>query len=232
MIRNFCTAGFWIVLMASSAFAKDSPVPLPRPPEFSAPQLSVAPPVPQGDGDICRRLLQSGFVEVEQKASIVGEAGCGIDAPVLLKAIVLGDGAKMAVQPPALVNCALARAVAGWVRGDVVAALAAQNAKLARVEIAGAYECRGRNRVVGAKLSEHSTGNALDIRAFVALGGRRFDIAKQSAEAAFFKVLAPSTCAAFATVLGPGSDAMHADNLHLDLQARGKTAHFCQWLVE
>ena len=28
------------------------------------------------------------------------------------------------------------------------------------------FECRGRNRVAGAKLSEHGKGNAVDVRAF------------------------------------------------------------------
>ena len=34
-----------------------------------------------------------------------------------------------------------------------------------------AYDCRGRNRVIGAKLSEHGKGNALDVRSFKLANG-------------------------------------------------------------
>ena len=36
----------------------------------------------------------------------------------------------------------------------------------------GSYECRGRNSVADAKLSEHGKGNAIDVRALVLAGGR------------------------------------------------------------
>jgi hypothetical protein len=48
-------------------------------------------------------------------------------------------------------------------------------APLASVTNFAAYECRGRNRVVGALISEHGKGNALDIRALTLANGKQYE---------------------------------------------------------
>ena len=45
-------------------------------------------------------------------------------------------------------------------------------AALRSVENYDDFECRGRNRVLGAKISEHGKGNAIDVRAFTLADGR------------------------------------------------------------
>lgn len=187
---------------------------------------------PESPDDVCARIAAQGLVEGEPQPDKPESPLCGIESPILLKALVLESGARVEISPPALVNCPMAAAVARWVRSSVQPQLAKDNLQLVKLEIAGAYECRGRNRVAGAKLSEHATGNALDIRAFITFSGRRFDITKQSADLAFFQALKISACAQFSTDLGPGSDGYHQDHLHLDLQHRNNGSHFCQWVVE
>ena len=47
--------------------------------------------------------------------------------------------------------------------------------------------------------------------------------------AATLASLRASACSRFSTVLGPGSDAYHASDLHLDLQRRPRGYKLCQW---
>ena len=91
---------------------------------------------------------------------------------------------------------------------------------------AGAYECRGRNRVPGAKLTEHATGNAIDLAAFVFAGGRTLVIGRDQDDA--LEGVKGGACARFRTVLGPGADSSHKDHLHLDMRIR-KSMTICQW---
>ena len=163
---------------------------------------------------------------------VAGPGGCGIAAPVLLRAILPPDGGRIAVDPPALMGCALAVALAHWLITDVAPEIAAGGDRLARVAVAGSYECRGRNRVAEARMSEHATGNALDIAAFVTARGERHEIARQSAGKAFFQALQRSACLRFMTVLGPGSDGFHETHLHVDLQIRANGSHYCHWLID
>ena len=93
----------------------------------------------------------------------------------------------------------------------------------------GGYECRGRNRVAGAKLSEHATGNAVDIQSFVFSDKNSATITDVAKDDALFAQVKLTTCARFTTVLGPGSDGYHEDNLHLDLEPRRNDKHFCRW---
>jgi hypothetical protein len=94
------------------------------------------------------------------------------------------------------------------------------------------YECRPRNRQAGAKISSHGQGNAIDIAIIKLESGRSISIEKPSGDESikFLAALRFSACAAFNTVLGPGSDAAHANHIHIDLEPRGKTgkSKFCQ----
>jgi hypothetical protein len=46
------------------------------------------------------------------------------------------------------------------------------------------------------------------------------------AEAAFLAAVRTTACGYFLTVLGPGSDAAHAEHLHVDLGLHGRTANY------
>jgi hypothetical protein len=113
----------------------------------------------------CTAILK-GIDAVAEPQPPLREGACGAPAPIRL--ISLGKSPQVAFSPPALVDCELAGAVAGWLKNDVQPlALKHLGAKIVRIEVMSDYSCRtsaGR----GAKyLSEHAFANALDIGAFV-----------------------------------------------------------------
>ena len=80
-------------------------------------------------------------------------------------------------------------------------------------------------------ISEHGTGNALDLRALVLTNGKTVVLTDAAADKALRSALATSACARFSTVLGPGSDLSHEDHIHLDLIERRSGSRICQWNV-
>jgi len=220
---------------------KNIPLPPPRPPEFVAPAPDIPSPVnpavipTPSDNDALRtQVLASGRIIGESLAPIVDPGGCGIAAPLRLDAIVLPDGAKVVLSSAAIMRASLASAIADWVREDLAPAVAGSGDRLAKIDGVGAYECRGRNRVVGAKLSEHAKGNALDLQGFTTMHGRSFAIAASNSveSQSFLSLMKTTACARFMTVLGPGSDSFHEQHLHLDLTERHNGAHMCQWTFQ
>ena len=220
------------------------PRPQPRPPDLPVPPAAATDPTPapltQQPGPpadpaaadpACDRLLGSGRVVAERVPPILGPGACGIASPVRLDAVHLPDGARVALTPAPTMRCDMAAATADWVRDDVATLVARLGTTLSHVETADAYACRGRNRVVGAKLSEHARGNALDIAAFVLADGRRLQIGPAGDAAAAFTVLRDTACVRFSTVLGPGSDSYHEMHMHIDLAPRRSAAHICQWQI-
>jgi hypothetical protein len=93
------------------------------------------------------------------------------------------------------------------------------------------YDCRGRNRVAGAKLSEHGRGNALDMRSLKFANGKAVGLTDPQVAKEFREDLRRRTCARFSTVLGPGSDGYHEDHVHVDLALRRSGHRMCQWEV-
>lgn len=197
--------------------------PVPPPALMPPPALAPAPPEPDPS---CGPLLAGGKVVARAAPPVSGPGGCGIAAPVSLEAVVLRDGRRVPLEPPALMRCDLAEALADWLRDDVVSATTAEG-ELLGLSDAAAYTCRPRNTIAGERLSEHGRGNAIDVLAFrfahrsVGLkgGDARDTIA----------ALRTSACARFATVLGPGSDRYHETDLHLDLEHRRNGFRLCQW---
>ena len=91
------------------------------------------------------------------------------------------------------------------------------------LRIAASYDCRSRNHVAGAQLSEHAFGNALDISGFkvAGLGWVEVGHTKTTPQADFMAAVRKDACGPFTTVLGPGQP-YHDEHLHLDLAKRGK----------
>jgi hypothetical protein len=129
-------------------------------------------------------------------------------------------------------TCGTARALAQWVLDVVVPeADRAFGRPASAVLIGTSYECRGQNRVAGAKLSEHAFAAAVDVMGF-ALGPDKTVsvglVVPDSPEGRFHTAVRTGACRYFTTVLGPGSDAEHATHLHLDLRARKAGYRMCQ----
>jgi hypothetical protein len=93
------------------------------------------------------------------------------------------------------------------------------------------FECRGRNRVAGAQLSEHGRANALDVRALKLADGQSISLTDRTVPREVRENVLHSVCARFTTVLGPGSDGYHEDHIHLDLMERHNNYKICQWYV-
>lgn len=216
------------------------PLPLiPSPPDAQAPRGPEAfgPPLPRRAPDpeappepdpACAPLLAGGKVVAHATARVAEGDACGVAAPVTLEAIVLPDGRRAALTPPALMRCDFAVRLADWVRDDVVPVAAAEGGLLGLAD-AAAYVCRNRNWKAGARVSEHARGNAIDILSF--RFARRTVGLKDPGAPALLSALRDSACARFATVLGPGADAFHETDLHLDLEHRRHGFKLCQWTV-
>lgn len=178
--------------------------------------------------------MASGHIVGQTIASVVGPGGCGIVSPVRLEAIVVADGSRVAISPPVVMRCSLATSVADWVRDDLAPAIAVDGDRLVTIDGVGAYECRSRNNIAGAKLSEHAKGNAMDLHALVTQSGKTYTVkpsggAEPAGRSAVMALMKSTACKRFTTVLGPGSDSFHAEHLHVDLMERKGGFRLCQW---
>jgi len=125
----------------------------------------------------------------------------------------------------------MAESFAAWIRDEASADTAPLGAALRGIETYGSYDCRSRNSVLGAKLSEHGKGNAIDVRALVLTGERRTELTDENVAKPLREALRDSACHRFTTVLGPGADSYHNNHVHLDILERTHGARICQWDV-
>jgi hypothetical protein len=218
-------------------------VPLPRPRPAEAPSakaepstgkeeknaepLPAAPPPPSA----CRVALTEAIAVAPSIPDIHGPGGCGGEDLVRLEAVVLPDQRRVTLKPAAILRCKMASAVADWVRTDVDALARKLGSEVADLDNFDSYECRGRNRIPGAPLSEHGRANALDVRSFKFADGRTISLTDRNAPRDVRETVLHSVCARFSTVLGPGSDGYHEDHIHLDLMERHNNYRICQWNV-
>ncbi|WP_422109815.1 extensin family protein [Bradyrhizobium elkanii] len=192
-----------------------------KPAEPAAPQLSA-----------CRQALTDEIAIAPSIPDIHGAGGCGGEDLVRLEAIVLADKRKVAVKPAAILRCKMAAAVADWVRTDIAPLAQSLGGGISNLDNFDSFECRGRNRVAGAQLSEHGRANALDVRALGLANGKSISLTDRSVPRTLRETVLHSVCARFSTVLGPGSDWYHEDHIHLDLIERRNNYRICQWNVD
>ena len=166
---------------------------------------------------IARKLVQpTAYVSLAKE--IDGPGPCGMQQP--FRVTRLGGGTVALKQRMTLACPALAEAEA-WL-ADTIQPAANLYFGVPVAEInAGTYSCRGRNNQAGAKLSEHSFGNALDIMSFTLADGHVITVKGgwrgTEAEQAFLREVFVGACARFSTVLAPGSNVFHYDHIHVDL---------------
>ena len=141
-------------------------------------------------------------------------------AAVLLLLVVAAIGVRARV--PAV----------AWVPCVVVAPLAAGlGSEISDLDNFDSFECRGRNRVAGAQLSEHGRANALDVRGVKLADGRSISLTDREVPRDTREAILHSMCTRFMTVLGPGSDGYHEEHIHFDIAARHNGYRICQWDV-
>jgi len=196
-------------------------------PELFGPDL----PSPEAieEAETCQALLASDLLIAKAEPPVSGPGGCGIDDPVRVEAIILKDGTHLPMQPSTLVTCTLAKALGEWIRDDLVPAAQRAGRSVKTVLGSEGYECRGRNRGAGSKLSEHGKGNAFDLMGVEIQDHKRLLVEHQSEAHDFMEVMKTSACARFHTVLGPGSDGFHETHVHVDLAARRSDYRICHW---
>lgn len=222
---------------------KEKIAPLPRNepaiPEIMAPPMEAfaADPEPAPleqvptEPSLCQRRINGEIVEIDAQPPLVGPGDCGATDVVKLEAIILKDKSRVAVTPPATLRCTMAEALAHWVREDMTAAVANLGTAVRGLDNYASFDCRGRNRVAGAKISEHGMANAIDIRGFALANGKFASLTDRNFPKDFRESVKQSTCARFTTVLGPGSDGHHEDHIHMDLAQRRGGYRLCQWDV-
>jgi hypothetical protein len=162
-----------------------------------------------------------------------GDGACTIKDPVTFRAISMPAGGQVELDSAITVTCAFAVEILDWVRNDLPGILSRENGSLSGLTGVGGHACRPRNGVPGGQISEHATGNALDLGALRLADGRTLSLVSTDAAARTLReALKTGTCARFRTVLGPGSDASHKDHLHLDMRQRPRNYKICQWHVD
>jgi len=188
-------------------------------------------PLPPSTPSACQRQLAQ-LAQFQALPAIAAADQCVAADVVLLQAVILPDKTKVVVVPPATLRCTLADQIARWIRDDVSpAAKTIAGAVLRRLDNLDSYECRGMNRIRGARLSEHGRANALDVGAFRTADGQMLGLTDVNVAKAWRQALQTSACARFSTVLGPGSDGYHEEHVHVDLAEHRNGFKMCQWDV-
>jgi hypothetical protein len=229
--RIGCTA-ILLAMACDLAAAQRVPMPRPRPVQGTAAPAQAAPnPQQPAPPSACRLRLTAELAIAPSLPSIIGPGECGADDVVRLEAVLLTDKTRVALAPPAVLRCQLAEVVVHWVRDDVAPATRSLAAALKSIESSPSYECRVRNHVVGAKLSEHGKANALDLHALRLANSTVLKLTDPHVAKDFRDALRKSACARFKTVLGPGSDGHHENHVHVDLRERRGGYRMCQWDV-
>ena len=166
------------------------------------------------------------FVDV----GVIARDGCTVEGAVELDAVSSPFGNVLLAGKP-MMSCLFARRFATWVR-EVAAplTLAYTGSKLSAISTEGAFVCRTRDNRATEKMSEHAKGNAIDIAGFRLENGRNVSVtvalAGSKVDGVLLQALRTTACGYFTTVLGPGSDELHKEHLHLDFGLHGQTDNY------
>ena len=179
----------------------------------------------------CRARIADRIAVIEPLPSLGGPGDCGATDVVRLEAVIQPDKTRVALKPPAVVRCTMAEAIATWMREDVTDAVATLGTAPRVLDNYASYDCRGRNRVAGAKISEHGLANAIDIRGVGLADGKFAGLTDRNLGREFRETMRKTACERFTTVLGPGADGYHESHVHLDLAERRGGYRLCQWNV-
>jgi hypothetical protein len=172
----------------------------------------------------CRAVLERSEVAFSTLPP-AGDGECRREDRTVLQAFPLAPS-----RPPT--TCAVAAAMELWLQQKVQpAAVELLGSPVARIEHFGAYSCRRLYGAAEGRWSEHATGNAIDIAAFVLEDGRRLTVLRDwdrgDARSQFMQRVRDEACGLFGTVLSLDYNEAHSDHLHFD-QARRGFGSFCR----
>ena len=156
---------------------------------------------------------------------VEGPGRCGIKDAVEVDAI-----GGVYLSQPSRMNCDLAQTLNGWVTDQMTPLVGKTGDGVESLQIAAHFSCKTRNGQPGARLSEHSFGNAIDISAFNLADGTSLTVLSDWGKGKSGRVLRKlhsSACGPFGTVLGPNSDRYHKTHFHFDI-ARSRGGPYCK----
>lgn len=206
--------------------AMEAPEPKPSRKEAEEAQADGETAFPAEEAACRKRLRELGVVFTEHEP-IEEPSGCIATHPLTVSRLP-GD---VELRPEAVLTCAMAEATASFVR-DHAAPLTRREfgSRLAAIDQVSSYVCRPRSGT--RKLSEHAYANALDWGALELADETRIEVRahrrSEPRRARLVAAIREAACGPFRTVLGPGSDADHADHFHFDLAERRGGSAFCQ----
>ena len=164
---------------------------------------------------------------IQPASEIAGPGICGMTRP--FKVTALQNGA-VAFNSTTTLDCSMIAELDQWLTEVVQPAAQARfGVAVVQINSMSSYSCRGINGQMGAQLSEHAFGNALDMGGFVLADGRTITIVHDWTRGdeqtqAFLRDIHGGACDHFTTVLGPGSNVYHYNHIHVDLAMHGNTS--------
>jgi hypothetical protein len=194
--------------------------PAPERPEFN--------PVPEAEL-ACRKRLERLGVTFVDLPRIDDGGGCGIEYPVKVSGLPGG----VQLKPAATLNCAMAETFARWTEDELTpAARLRYFSGVATIHQGSSYSCRAIGNRRGGRLSEHASGNAIDVMSVTLKNGREIDVRRPGLfafrERGLLQSVRGDACGYFSTVLGPGYDRAHKDHFHFDLMQRRNGGQACR----
>lgn len=176
------------------------------------------------DPPACRALLTEAGVRFGTLPS-VGEGACA-----LTDRTALSNGPPAPLQVPlrpreVASTCAVAAALTLWLRDGVQpAAMRHLGQRVVALEHLGTVNCRRIGGVSEGGWSEHATGNAIDISAFMLADGSRVVLLDHwdapDGRSAFLREARDAACEVYTTTLSPDYNAAHANHFHFDMADR------------
>jgi hypothetical protein len=215
--------------------AQNVPLPRAKPADLNTQPAPLSAPIlqegePTSANSPCSKILRE-IADFKPLPDITGPGECGASDRVQLVAVKMPDGSRVRMEPAATLRCPMAEAIAQWARGELGQAAIEHGSPLRAITAGTSYNCRPRNSVKGAKISEHGRGNAVDVTTIKLANGKVIDLTRTDESKAFREQARAGACHRFTTVLGPGADPHHEDHIHVDLAARSRGHRMCQWDV-
>jgi hypothetical protein len=212
----------------ADAVAPDAP-----PPAVPAEPAVEEPVAPPRDYQVACPAVLNGEVTASTLPPI-HENMCGLQSPLSLEA-VMANGRSVPLNAPVTTDCGIATALPGWVADVDRWLMATSNTTIAKVNVGTHYACRNVNNAKGGNLSFHAFGDALDVIGFTLEDGRTITVESAwpgtiEQGSRIIRFAHDAACTHFTTVLGPESNELHRDHLHLDLGCHGQRcmARLCE----
>ena len=235
-----CGGALWpSISRADTGASSEPPLPPIRPPSSETqpaggttpPPPSIPTPVatPPADPAACLAELKANHIEAEiVPAPPAPVADCAITEPVRVSSIGLASGAAIDMPDRPILDCAFALTFTEFAQ-DLMAPLATAMLGSGIVALAtGGYRCSSPIRLPSGSPNPHAKGIAIDLSAIMLADRRRIAIGHEadSAEALFTRTMRQAACGWFSTVLGPGTNAAHAEHFHFDVLRHGASDNY------